>query len=767
MMIGDSFSYSKKLITLMLLLSLIPITLTAGTFYVEKINNETNSLKNRLNSISGIGAQNVEKWIDERKSNVENIATNKIFVLNIKQLKTSDPSSTEFFDSQFVLERYADVSINNYKWLSQMIVTDPHTGKILFFTGLEPITSNLNTQEYFILAKQGIVSVSDIHPSENIIKNEYGFYEEGVPTLLISAPIHGEVGLEGILTVRVNVFEMNPSLKNLIDDFNSLDTYVINSEGFMLSKPNPTKQIIDLINNRPELEIQLNDPQTGEKSKILTGLQEGKTSNLDGYKNYLGNDVVGSITPISGTEWFYVTEIDKNEAFYEIKYLQIILTATIALILISVIGGSLVFTNHLVKPIKNLQNAALEIQKGNFDVNLTSTNDEIGELAKSFNKMVNSLKESKTIHESILKKYQDLYDKSPSLNRTINLDGIITNCNMPYVRAFGYEKNEVIGKSIFDFCAKESISDIKKSFDLWKNNGEVLNKEIIFQRRDGSTFPGLLSASNLYDEKGNLIGSNTVIRDISDIRSAQKVIEELQTKRLSVIGELTARIAHDMRNPLSVLKNTIEMIILKREGKMDENENSQWNRVNRAIYRMQHQIEDVLDYLRNTPLTKKDYSLSQIVSDSIDRINVPDTIVIHPPLENVVIHCDSEKLEIVFVNLFMNAIQAIGGKKGKITVTGKEISNNGDFVLIEVTDNGPGIPPKIISKIFDPLFTTRQVGTGLGLPSCKNIIEKHGGTISVSSIIGKETKFSILLPKNKAWNEFLKDTEIQEKNISH
>ena len=356
-MVQGSFSYSKKLVTLMLLLSIIPISLIGGSFYFEKINNETNSLKNRLNSISGIGAQNVEKWIDERKSNVENIATNQLFVLNTKQLRTSEPSSTKFFDSQFVLERQADVFINNHKWLSQVMITDPHNNKILFFTGLEPISYNLNTQEHFINAKQGVISVSDIQPSENAIKNEYGFYERGVPTLFISAPISGEVGLEGILTVRVNVFEMKPSLTNFIDDFHTLDTYVINSEGLMLSKPNPTKQIIELIDMRPELEIKLIDPQTGEKSKILTGLMEGITSNMHGYNNYLGNNVVGSITPIFGTDWFYVTEVDKDEAFYEIQYLQIILTSVISLILISVIGGSLVFTRHLVKPIKNLQEA--------------------------------------------------------------------------------------------------------------------------------------------------------------------------------------------------------------------------------------------------------------------------------------------------------------------------------------------------------------------------------------------------------------------------
>jgi len=117
------------------------------------------------------------------------------------------------------------------------------------------------------------------------------------------------------------------------------------------------------------------------------------------------------------------------------------------------------------------------------------------------------------------------------------------------------------------------------------------------------------------------------------------------------------------------------------------------------------------------------------------------------------IPCDSEKLEVVFVNLIMNSIQAMGNN-GEIYINISDESN--DIVLITFKDTGHGIPRKIIPKIFDPLFTTRQIGTGLGLPSCKNIIEKHGGSIDVSSPKGKGAIFLIRLSKKTEWEQISK-----------
>jgi signal transduction histidine kinase len=127
-------------------------------------------------------------------------------------------------------------------------------------------------------------------------------------------------------------------------------------------------------------------------------------------------------------------------------------------------------------------------------------------------------------------------------------------------------------------------------------------------------------------------------------------------------------------------------------------------------------------------------------------MEIPQTITVHPPQNDHTVYCDPEKMEIVFVNLFVNAIQAIDEKKGDIIIEINDDPLDDNVAMIKVRDTGCGMPPEIMGKIFDPLFTTKQVGTGLGLSSCKNIIEQHGGTISASSKLGDGSTLTIRLP---------------------
>ncbi len=237
----------------------------------------------------------------------------------------------------------------------------------------------------------------------------------------------------------------------------------------------------------------------------------------------------------------------------------------------------------------------------------------------------------------------------------------------------------------------------------------------------------------------------------------QKTDEILKVERLSAIGQLSARIAHDLRNPLNVIQNTSKILRIRLEKQLDAKSSEQWSRMDRAVYRMSHQLEDVMDYVRMPQLKKKNYSLSMILQDSIERVDVPPTITIHPPQKDRTIFCDPEKLEIVFVNLLMNAVQSIEGNEGKIKVEISDDASDDKFAIISVTDTGIGIPEEIIGKIFEPLFTTKQVGTGLGLSSCKSIIEHHGGTITASSVLGSGSTFTIRIPVMSDWDDIKKD----------
>ena len=216
----------------------------------------------------------------------------------------------------------------------------------------------------------------------------------------------------------------------------------------------------------------------------------------------------------------------------------------------------------------------------------------------------------------------------------------------------------------------------------------------------------------------------------------------LKAERLSAIGELSGRLAHDLRNPLSVMKMSIDLIKQHpADAKISDSIiTKRLDLIEKSIERISHQVDDVLGYVRNSPLKLDTVSLRTMILGSIDKITVPHDVTIHISDSDVIANCDSVKFDAVFVNLIINAIQAMP-HGGTIEI---KIKSDYDDVIIDFIDSGIGIPQEFMNKIFDPLFTTKQKGTGLGLASCKNIVEQHNGKISVKN---NPTTFSIRLPK--------------------
>jgi two-component system sensor histidine kinase HydH len=239
-----------------------------------------------------------------------------------------------------------------------------------------------------------------------------------------------------------------------------------------------------------------------------------------------------------------------------------------------------------------------------------------------------------------------------------------------------------------------------------------------------------------YDEVRKL--GNEVEIMASKLKEQQVMI--VKTERLSAIGELAARLAHDLRNPLSVMKNSL-LLIRHKYGTNLESMND-FDRIDRSVSRMSHQLENVMDFVSIRKLSTSEKSLNGILKNAVEKSNIPDSIKVNLPSYDIVLNCDSEKIEIVFDNILVNAKQAMGDF-GTINI---RTSRDENLAKIEFSDSGPGIPEDVLPKIFEPLFTTKQEGTGLGLPSCKSIIELHGGNISVKTELGKGTTFTITLP---------------------
>lgn len=232
------------------------------------------------------------------------------------------------------------------------------------------------------------------------------------------------------------------------------------------------------------------------------------------------------------------------------------------------------------------------------------------------------------------------------------------------------------------------------------------------------------------------------------VKRQTKLILEAQTEllkkeRLSAIGEITARISHDLRSPLSLIKLTVDGIQMRFEKNLDPKLAEYLPLINDAISKLTHQINQVLGYVKTMPLDIRLVYLSSILRDAIKYTNIPDNITVKLPQSDFSLLADKIQLSIAFGNILSNARDAIGDKEGIIQIRAAQEKEN---LLIEFEDSGVGIPQENIGKMFTPLFTTKPTGTGLGLSSVRDIIKSHGGTISV---ISPPTIFRVSLPQKQ------------------
>lgn len=275
-----------------------------------------------------------------------------------------------------------------------------------------------------------------------------------------------------------------------------------------------------------------------------------------------------------------------------------------------------------------------------------------------------------------------------------------------------------------------------------------------FHQLSSGKFDEEAEASSIHEI--NIISNsyNDFSKSLKKLIQTEKDLSEAQVKakneRLLAIGELSASMAHDMKNPLAVLKTATDVLKRKFKGQ-DEKIDKLFLNMDDGINRISHQIKDVLEYVRITPANLKKTSLKKMVNLAISSIEIPSNISVSIPQNDIEIECDAEKMEIVLINLILNAVQEIGNKVGKIEISTKDEI---DDYIIEIANSGSPIPEELLKKIFEPLFTTKLRGTGLGLATCKNVIEQHGGSIAAKN---DPTRFVIKFPKNSTENSAEKD----------
>jgi len=358
--------------------------------------------------------------------------------------------------------------------------------------------------------------------------------------------------------------------------------------------------------------------------------------------------------------------------------------------------------------------------------------------------IIQKMKEGKSAHEKF---FSDIILKSIDAIIGFDYDFKVFLWNKGAERMFGFKKEEVIGND-FEFLIPKYLMDKgEKDFLIKevKEKGFLENYETERIAKNGITINVSVSRFEIFNEKNELIGSVGILRDITAVKKLQKELREKEN--LALIGEVVSSIAHSLSNPLNIISGNADFLVMNK--KPEDTEYDELKIIVEETTRITRSIRHLLNFSRPIHTNKAESDINEILAGAagntkfiIGKKDITVKKILAKNLPRIII--DKAMIEEVVMNIITNAIQAIP-KKGDVKI--KSILN-GENIIIEISDNGQGIPKENVEKIFMPFYSSKEYGkgTGLGLSIAKRVVYEHGGSINVKSTPGKGTTFTISLP---------------------
>jgi PAS domain S-box-containing protein len=357
------------------------------------------------------------------------------------------------------------------------------------------------------------------------------------------------------------------------------------------------------------------------------------------------------------------------------------------------------------------------------------------------------------LREQVGDRTADLRDVNARLRSIIDsaVDGIIVidaagrieSVNKSAERLFGYSSDEVIGRNVKMLMPspyhEEHDGYISRYLDTGIKRIIGLGRQVSGLRRDGTTFPLQLSVGeHVVDGERKFTG---ILHDLSVRVQMEEQLREQET--LVRLGEMAAVLAHEVKNPLAGIRGAIQ-VVGSRLPK-DSRDAAVVHDIVSRIDGLNELMKDLLLFARPPQVRRAAVELGPLISATAEllaRDPAFEQLRIHVTGAGPIVEGDPELLKIVFVNLMINAAQAMKNR-GTIEVA---LRTSGERCEVVFSDHGPGIPSEVREKIFQPFFTTKARGTGLGLPTARRLIEAHGGTIAILCPPGGGTRVTIQLP---------------------
>lgn len=340
-------------------------------------------------------------------------------------------------------------------------------------------------------------------------------------------------------------------------------------------------------------------------------------------------------------------------------------------------------------------------------------------------------------------RFQSLFEQSVDAIYIVEKDWTFVQVNQSFMEMFHVHPEDLQYLTLDKlFQSKHESEDFRKRIEM---RGSVRNHPIEFTKEDGSVRQALLSCAPILGLQQEITGYQGVIRDITQFRKAEKEIEVAE--RFNMSGRLARIIAHEIRNPLTTISLATEQFADELDG-MSESLNTYLDMIRRSNERISTLIDELLNSTRTPELILSENEIEPILDEAlktcVDRLKLKNISIVRKKCEqSLSATVDREKIQIVFVNIITNAIEAMDGvEKPELTV---RCAPHGDACVVAISDNGKGMDKNTLDRLFDPFFTGRQGGMGLGMTAVQNIVSQHSGTINVTSKPGEGTTFQIIL----------------------
>jgi PAS domain S-box-containing protein len=351
------------------------------------------------------------------------------------------------------------------------------------------------------------------------------------------------------------------------------------------------------------------------------------------------------------------------------------------------------------------------------------------------------------------KKYRSVFEKTKDVIFIADEKLSIREINSAVLPLLGYDTDEIIGKNLLDLV--EQAQHKKYLQQSLLSRKEIDDWEVILLTKSSEKKDCMLSATI----EDNNVGSfyvQGIIHDITNLKKIEKTT--LQAEKLAAAGRLVRTLAHEVRNPL----NNITLSVEQMQQEIKEDSTLLYLDI---IHRNSKRISDLISELLNTSRPSEimlheqtlQMILDDVISSAIDSLTLKRIkLQVNYPDEKVRIVADKEKLKIALLNIVVNAIEAMPEADGQLSIS---LSTDNGYAVLRIADNGYGISDENISRLFEPYFTQKRNGMGLGLAFTLNILQAHKATIEVSSVIQQGTSFIIIFPLVST------DNNKEEKNL--